>query len=126
MSRKKLRLQRQQMPPNDIDYLEEMPTVVPAGKILVHNNVVPAKRIGGGSGGGAGGCKLCFWKGDGRLLVRGIGGASGTLPARWSVCRSCVRRCVLTSGASAPTMGRASGLKWRRVCGRQSVLPRHQ
>ena len=46
MSRKKLRLQRQQMPPNDIDYLEEMPTVVPAGKILVHNNVVPAKRIG--------------------------------------------------------------------------------
>jgi hypothetical protein len=46
MSRKKLRLQQRQMPPNDIDYLEEMPTAVPAGKILVHNNVVPAKRIG--------------------------------------------------------------------------------
>jgi hypothetical protein len=37
MSRKKLRLQQRQMPPNEIDYLEEMPTVVPAGKILVHN-----------------------------------------------------------------------------------------
>jgi hypothetical protein len=46
MSRKKLRLQQRLMPPNEIDYLEEMPTVVPAGKLLVHNNVVPAKRIG--------------------------------------------------------------------------------
>jgi hypothetical protein len=46
MSRKKLRLQQRQISTNDIDYLEEMPTVVPAGKILVHNNVVPAKRIG--------------------------------------------------------------------------------
>jgi len=46
MSRKKFRLQQRQMPPNDIDYLEEMPTVIPAGKFLIHNNVVPAKRIG--------------------------------------------------------------------------------
>ncbi len=44
MARK--RLQQRQMPPNDIDYLEEMPTAVPAGKILIHNNVVPARRIG--------------------------------------------------------------------------------
>ena len=26
--------------------MTDMPAVVPAGKLLVHNNVVPAKRIG--------------------------------------------------------------------------------
>jgi hypothetical protein len=46
MGRNKLRLQQRLMPRNEIEYLEEMPTVVPAGKIVVHNNVVPAKRIG--------------------------------------------------------------------------------
>ena len=44
MGRKKL--PQRQVRPNDIDYLTEMPAFVPAGKILVHNNVVPAKRIG--------------------------------------------------------------------------------
>lgn len=46
MSKKRIRLQQWQMPRNEIAYLEEMPTVVPTGKLLVHNNVVPAKRIG--------------------------------------------------------------------------------
>ncbi len=46
MSRKKLRLQQRRMLANEIEYLEEMPVVVPAGKLLVHNNVVPAKRVG--------------------------------------------------------------------------------
>ena len=42
----KRRLPQREVGANDIDYLEEIPTVIPAGKILVHNNVVPARRIG--------------------------------------------------------------------------------
>jgi hypothetical protein len=43
MSRR--RLPQRDVRPSDIDYLDEMPTAVPAGRILVHNNVVPARRI---------------------------------------------------------------------------------
>jgi hypothetical protein len=39
------RLPQREVRPSDIDYLEEMPTAIPAGKILIHNNVVPARRI---------------------------------------------------------------------------------
>jgi hypothetical protein len=40
------RLSQREVRPSDIDYLDEMPIVIPEGKILVHNNVVPARRIG--------------------------------------------------------------------------------
>lgn len=43
MSRR--RLPQREVRPSDIDYLEEMPAAVPAGQILVHNNVVPTRRI---------------------------------------------------------------------------------
>ena len=41
----KRRLPQREVRPADLDYLDEMPTEIPAGKILVHNNVVPARRI---------------------------------------------------------------------------------
>jgi hypothetical protein len=43
MSRR--RLPQREVGPSDIDYLDEMPAAIPAGEILVHNNVVPARRI---------------------------------------------------------------------------------
>jgi hypothetical protein len=42
----KRRLQKWQLHLNDIEYLSTMPEEVPTGKILLHNNVVPARRIG--------------------------------------------------------------------------------
>ena len=42
----KRRLPQREVRPSDLDYLDEMPTEIPIGKILVHNNVVPARRIG--------------------------------------------------------------------------------
>ena len=41
----KRRLPQREVRPSDLDYLEEMPTEIPAGQILIHNNVVPARRI---------------------------------------------------------------------------------
>ncbi len=41
----KRRLPQREVRPSNIDYLEEMPTTILTGQILVHNNIVPTRRI---------------------------------------------------------------------------------